>query len=186
MKQRFIIAIVSSILLLLVFVSVTTEHSETGPGTTACFANSCFPHEADELFASSVGDNVELNSGITMQRAMPLYSEQFNNITFAVFNHTDERIIFPNQGFGLTIFGYDAVSRNWKRLKLQHVPLSEPKILPPKLETWDLETNNSWDVLENDTTKLGYEHVRLYVSGTGMITGRRYGGYLDVTISLLP
>jgi len=180
------ITIISVILTFLVFVSGNPNYQGTVSTPTSYLATPYFSNEANEIFVSSVAGNMDLNSGVTMERAMPLYPDQINNVTFAVFNHTDEPIIFPNQGFGLTIFRYDDINKDWESLQLQHVPYSAPKTLPPKLENWDLEINNGWDILESDTTALGYEQIRLYVSGNGKITHKTYGGYLDVTISASP
>jgi len=68
-------------------------------------------------------------------------------------------------------------------LHLQHVPDSNPKVLPPNLEKWDLKINNSWDILQNDTKVFGYGPIRLYVAGEGKVTNKKYGAYLDLTIS---
>ena len=67
---------------------------------------------------------------------------------------------------------------------MQYVPHSEPTILSPRLETRYSDVNNSWDILEDETTAWGYKQVRIYVSGKGTITNKIYGAYLDVTIHL--
>lgn len=145
-----------------------------------------FSDEANADFVSRVAGNMDLNSGITMQRATPVFPEQINNVAFAVFNHTDEPILFLNQGFNLMVFRYDNDAKVWMKLQLAHVPYLESRILPPKLETWDYDINNTWDILANDTESLGYEQIRLYVTGDGEITKKPYGAYLDVKISILP
>jgi hypothetical protein len=129
-----------------------------------------------------ITDDVDLNSGITLVRASPALPEQINNVSFVVFNHTNESINFPNQGYGITVFGYNEVSNQWQKLPLAAVPFPDPKTLPPKLEVWDFQINNSWDILQSDATALGYPEFRVYVSGTGAITRRVYGAYLDVRI----
>jgi len=47
---------------------------------------------------------MDLNSGISIERATPVFPEQINYVGFVVFDHTDEPILFSNQGFGLTVF----------------------------------------------------------------------------------
>lgn len=180
------VAIISVILIFLVFVNVKYSYQETVFTPTAYFGTPYFSNEANEIFVSSIAGNIDLNSGITMERSMPMNSEQINMVNFAVFNHTDEPIMFTNQGFGLTVFGYDDTNGNWESLQLQHVPYPEPKTLPPKLETWDFDINNSWDLLENDTAAWEYKQIRLYLTGTGKITNKMYGAYLDVTTSASP
>jgi len=160
----------------LIVVRHTSEHPT---------AASLFSDEANEIFVSSIVGNVDLNSGITMDGPTPVaIPEQINNIDFAVFNHTDEPILFSNQGFNLTIFGYDEIAKEWENLPLRYVPHSETTILPPRLETQYSEVNNSWHILEDETTAWGYEQVRIYVAGKGTKTNKIYGAYLDVTIHL--
>jgi hypothetical protein len=143
-----------------------------------------YSKEANDIFVSSIAENTDLNSGLTIERAMSLYSDQENNVSFAVFNHTNESITFPNQGFGITIFWYNDTKNLWEELSLNHLPYSTAKTLPPKLERWDFEENlNSRDVLENDVEALPYDLVRLYVSGVGDLTDKKYGAHIDITIS---
>lgn len=142
-----------------------------------------FSEQADKNFANSIAKDVVLNSGITMERAMPVYPEQINNVTFSVFNHTDEPIIFSNQGFGLAVFTYDETNKKWKELQLPHVPFPEPTTLPPRTENWNPKIDNSWDILENDTAALGYKKIRFYILGKGKITNNSYAAYLDVIVS---
>jgi len=177
-----IVLIVLMIPLLFINVNTNDQEATSTPYLTAPY----FSSEANEIFASSVVGAINLNSGVTMERAMPLYPNQINNITFAVFNHTDEPIIFPDQGFGLTVFAYDEINKDWERLQLRHVPYSQSKTLPPKLETWDFEINNGWDILENDVVALAREQIRLYVTGKGKATDKTYSAYLDITISTSP
>jgi len=180
------VAIVSVILTILLFVSVNYYYSEAKPTPTPYLATPYFSNEANETFTSSVAGNIDLNSGITMDSAEAVYRFQINNITFAVFNHTEEAIIFSNQGFGLTIFRYDDITKTWENLPLSPIPYPEPKTLPPKLEKWDLDINNTWGILEDEATALGYNQVRLYISGRGKNTNKTYGAYLDATIYASP
>jgi hypothetical protein len=188
MKKIVIIcvAIVLAMLFILFLVNVSLYYQKAKPTSTLSIATSVSSKEADKVFVSTVVNSIDLNSGITMETTEPLYRFQSNNITFAVFNHTDETIIFPNQGFGLIVFRYDTIAHTWEKLQLNYIPYPEHKILPPKLEKWDFDIGNTWDILENDSTALGYSQVRLYISGQGKNTNKIYGAYLDVTISLQP
>ena len=162
--------------ILIIVVRRNTDH----PATASLFSN-----EANEIFVSSVAGDVDLNSGITMDGPTPMaIPEQINNIDFAVFNHTNEPILFSNQGFDLTIFRYDEIAKKWENLALRYVPHSEPTVLPPRLETRYSDVNNSWHILEDETTAWGYKQIRIYVSGNGQMTNKTYGAYLDVTIYL--
>jgi len=173
-------------LVILLGISKISNNQSVSVTPTPYPVKSLFSKEANETFISAHVSNIDLNSGITMEKAVPLYSDQVNNISFAVFNHADEPIIFSDQGFGLVVFRYDDLNKLWENLQLPYAPYREAKTLPPKLETWDFEINNSWDLLENDTTAFGVERLRLYVSGKGQTTNKIYGAYLDVPISLSP
>ena len=73
--------------ILLIVVRRNSDH----PATASLFSD-----EANEIFVSSVAGKIDLNSGITMDGPTPVaIPEQINNIDFAVFNHTDEPILFP-------------------------------------------------------------------------------------------
>jgi hypothetical protein len=167
----------------LVLVSENRDDSESATPPTPSPAIPLFSGEANEIFVSSVAGDVDLNSGITMERPASAIPEQINNVGFAVFNHTDEPILFPDQGFGLTVFRYDEIARKWENLPLRYVPHVEPTILSARIETWS-DVDKTWAILEDETTAWGYKHVRIYVSGTGQMTNKTYGAYLDVTISL--
>lgn len=184
MRKNIIVPLfaIAAMTIFLAFVLVNRNYRESAITPTPSLSASLFSDEADDIFVSSVADNVDLNSGITMEAARSAIPEQINNVNFAVFNHTDEPILFTNQGFNLTVFRYDEIARKWENLPLRYVPNSEPKILPPRLETWDFELNNSWDILEDQTTDWGYKQIRIYISGDGEMTNKTYGAYLDVTI----
>ena len=187
--RRNILISLGAILLILVgfllfFKMSKIQDAPLGYSTTPVV--SLFSKEADEAFVSALVSNIDLNSGITMDKATTLFPEQANNVTFAVFNHTDEPIIFPDQGFGLIVFRYDDINNFWEELKLQYVPYREVKILPPNLEKWDVKNGNTWDILESETIAFGVEQLRIYVSGKGQKTNKIYSAYLDVPIVLSP
>jgi hypothetical protein len=187
MRKNIIIPLVAIAVtaIFLVIVSGNRNHLESAVTPTPSLAVSLFSDEANKIFVSSVAGDVDLNSGITMDGPTPVaIPEQINNIDFAVFNHTDEPILFSNQGFDLTVFRYDEPAKKWENLPLRYVPHSEPTILPPRLETEYSEVHNSWSILEDETTAWGYKQIRIYVSGKGQTTNKTYGAYLDVTIYL--
>jgi hypothetical protein len=164
-----------------ILIGVPSNHN--APVTPTSYPiTSLFSKDADKAFVSSFTGGTDLNSGITMEQARSAIPEQANNITFAVFNHTDEPILFEDQGFGITIFRYDDTHKLWERLQLQYTPYRELRTLPPKLERWDLDINNTWSVSEDETTASGAEKLRLYISGTGQTTNKIYGAYLDVPV----
>lgn len=185
MRRKLVVTTLIVFLVILFYVFVGVDRSRPGITSTSTLTP-VYSDEANRIFFSLVAGNADLNSGITLERATSVVPEQSNNVNFAVFNHTDEPIIFPDQGFGITLFGYDDLEKCWERLQLDYVPHPEPKTLPPKLESWDLEINNGWDILESEVLSLRVEQFRIYVSGSGVKTGRTYGAYLDVSIYKSP
>jgi len=185
-KNILIVLLVIAVMAIFVaIVRVNSNHSEGAIIPTPSPALSLFSEEANEIFVSSVAGDVDLNSGITMDGPTPIaIPEQINNIDFAVFNHTDEPILFNNQGFDLRVFRYDEIAKMWENLPLRYVPHSEPTILPPRLETEYSDVHNSWAILDDETTAWGYKQIRIYISGIGQMTNRIYGASLDVTIHL--
>ena len=188
MRRTILISLSAMVLIVVIFlvISRVPNNRKVTITPTSYPVTSLFSKEADEAFVSSLGGSTDLNSGITMERATPASPDQANNITFAVFNHTDEPILFPDQGFGLIVSRYDEIDKLWERLQLPSAPYEEVKILPPKLETWDFEVNNTWGLLDYDTITFGEGRLRLYVSGKGETTNQIYGAYLDVSISSAP
>jgi hypothetical protein len=184
MRKNILIPLLAIAVMSMLFVVVLVNRNYPASATsTASPAASLFSAEVNDIFVSSIAGNIDLNSGITMDGPTPVViPEQINNIDFAVFNQTDEPILFPNQGFGLTVFRYDEIAKVWRKLPMQYVPHAEPKILPPRLETRYSDVNNSWHILEDETTAWGYKQIRIYVSGKGMKTNKTYGAYPDVTI----
>jgi hypothetical protein len=185
MRKKILIPliVITVIVLILVVVRSSTNRPKSAVTPTPSRPVSLFPKEANEIFSSSVAENVDLNSGITIERLTSAIPEQINNVGFSVFNHTDEPIRFSNQGFGLTIFRYDEITNEWQNLPLRYAPNAEPTMLSPRIETWS-DVDQTWAILEDETIVWGYDRIRIYVSGTGQLTNQAYGAYLDVTINL--
>ena len=183
----FLLLVIVVIAVFFMIKSSKKNYPENALTPSPSLAVSLFTDEANKVFVSTVAGNVDLNSGITMIGPMSVaIPEQINNIDFAVFNHTDEPILFSNQGFDLVVFRYDETAKKWENLPLRYVPNSEIVILPPRLETEYSDVNNSWVILDDETTAWGYKQIRIYVSGKGQITNETYGAYLDATISIAP
>lgn len=178
----------TSVVIILILFALSEIRNQVGSISVSSptIATPDYPYKANTIFASDVADGVDLNSGITLERAIPVDSSQINNVTFAVFNHTDEDILFPNQGFGLIIFTYDDTGKQWVPQTLMHPPFPEETILPAKIENWYTDFNNSWDIFEDEIVSLGYKQLRLYVSGIGKVTNKLYGAYLDITVYEVP
>ena len=173
------------LLILILFAGINWNRDSDTSSSSPTKVNPQFSDEADRNFTSLIAKGVDVNSGITIETSTP-YSGQEYSIGFAVFNHTDESIIFSNQGFGLTIFRYDDANKVWEKLQLRHQPYVELRKIPAKIETWNSATDSTWHIPEEDTIALGYKQIRLYVIGKGETTNRDYGAYLDVSIPQSP
>lgn len=142
--------------------------------------------KAQATFISTVSGNIDLNNSITILRTISSTSnrEVINTVSYGVFNHTDENIIFSDQGFGLIVFGYDIDTEKWEELTLPYIPEQRLRALPPKIESWgDLDGQNTWTVYSQDLETFSYKHFRFYVTGFGEVTNKQYGAYLEVTLT---
>lgn len=188
MKKTKVLALTTSVVVLMMLfaLSIIRNRSRFTSAPASFLATPSYSYEANSIFASEVAGKVDLNSGITLERAIPIDSSQINKVTFAVFNHTGEDISFPNQGFGLTIYAYDDVGKHWVTQPLTHPPYPQETILPAKLESWYTDIDNAWDIFEDEIISLEYKQLRLYVSGIGQSSKKLYGAYLDITVHEAP
>lgn len=143
-----------------------------------------YPAMAEESFAALIGEDMLLNAAVTMERSDPIAvnPRSINTITFAVFNIGNEPVTFPDQGFGISLFYFDAAQDRWLGIELPHRPNPISRTLPPGTSSWDFEVQNVWEILPEDVNILGREHLRVFVAGIGDLTGTRFGAFLDVTV----
>ena len=142
---------------------------------------------ANQIFIDNVSPVDELNTGITIERinavqinGLPTPSP--NYISVLVLNHTDESVIFSDIGFDIQVFEYSPDLSTWKRLTLRYWPEKSQKVLPPKLEKFDFNVLNSWELLDGDIMNSTSNSLRIYVFGKGAVTGKTYGAFLDLTL----
>lgn len=180
---KFLITILALLLMLILLSIYSFNKSDQKSNFSEKLLTSAYSKEANQSFVSSIVGDTNLNSGITIYRIEPLESSQINNITFVVLNHTEEPIVFSDQGFGYSLFWYSDTENTWEELSLPHFPDKTSKILPPKLEDLDRDIRNTWTILENDIETLPYKRVRLYVSGVGQISNSTFGSYIDLNIN---
>ena len=140
--------------------------------------------EMDVAFKATIAPEVEINLGITLaQTGSALWVsggvESPPGPNVVVFNHTNEAVIFADQGFAVRMFEASFSDKRWNEVDLGLMYEATPKILPPRLETVGPETANvlwvSWRGLQ---LKSGARY-RIYVEGEGSSTGTSYGAYID-------
>jgi hypothetical protein len=142
--------------------------------------NSFFSEDANEIFISFVStDNI--NTGISIEKAESVGSNK-NDVGFSVFNHTNESVVFPNQGFGIQLFGYEENGKMWVELFLPHSPSSAPKTLPAKIEEWSLALQYTWSIPGMQLESFEYQKIRIFISGKGNNTNTKYGAFLDILV----
>ena len=129
--------------------------------------------------------NVDLNTSISIHRFAPLIaidatpSPKF--IDFAVYNHTKEPIVFPNQGFGLRTFVYDESTATWSEIHIQK-PAPTWVALPASLERYNYDLNNSWSLDDLDFANFEHDKIRIYIMGVGQETGKSYAAFFDARV----
>lgn len=188
MKKKIILSIANTIVLFLALYTLAVTHyikQQDNTQTAAFLPTPIISHDDDISFYDLVGQEVNLNNGITME-LIPLLQTANSQLLpakhfdFVVFNNTTEIVKFNNQGFGLEI--YTIESNAWKLLNLQYVPLALEKKLPPKLQKIDFNIANIWSVSEKNLSSLQARNIRLYVHGVGEKTNNLFGAYLDISL----
>ncbi len=179
--SKIAVALVFVVIAIGVFSILQKQHSTYLASSTP----SVFPPAVDDNFVESYAKDVDLNTGISIVRfgylmavdATP--SPKF--IHFAVYNHTKEPIVFPNQGFGLRTFIYDELTEAWSEIHLQK-PAPTEETLPAGLERYDYHINNSWALDDLDFADFEHDKVRIYIMGVGKETGKSYAAYYDARL----
>lgn len=145
--------------------------------------------EANNKFINTVllGQQEETNNGLTLERLKVVALEgvpqpSANHVSLLILNHTNEPVEFENVGFGLQVFEYDPSTSQWNKVALPYTPEHKKKIVPPKLEDFNFEVLNNWELTDEDfiNSKSGY--VRILISGQGLNSGKKYYAFLDLAL----
>lgn len=136
--------------------------------------------QADEQFVQVYGRGIELNTGLTMDRkryGVPLEgpTPSPNELLYKLKNNTEEDIVFTNMN--AQIFTYNEKGKWIHVYTVKYNPMF--LILAPK----DQKTS-SYDYLDiGDISKeIPYQNLRIFITGLGINSGKKYGAYCDVTI----
>lgn len=133
------------------------------------------------------GQTEKTNDGLTVERLKIIALEGIpppsaNHVSLLILNHTEEPIEFENQGFGVRVFEYDPSISQWNEVILPYKPERKKKIVPAKLEDFDFEILNNWELTEEDFISSKTGNVRILISGRGLDTGKKYHAFTDITI----
>src|SRR5271157_529581 len=151
----------------------------------ACNSN-CANNGSSDSFRASLSENdIDLNTGITIQKSFPAEQDTDEIVSLIVLNHTDEAIYFTNSGLGLQLFCQNEKANIWQKQNMPNGFFEENRMIPPKTETLnsDLVDINLTNVLKSTVSQVSCKQVRLFVQGSGQDTGKKYGAYTDVTIN---
>lgn len=142
--------------------------------------------EMEQEFSKQFLANTDVNTGVTIQLlsfhkdASDTQAGEF--LDYAVLNHSDEPITFPNVAYGLRIFSPDELSRQWLEVKPAFSLGSDTTIVLPKTESYGPKSNNSFFVLYSDFDNTDIpKKFRVYVFGTGQTTNKKYVAFIDVS-----
>lgn len=138
-------------------------------------------------FNIEVGPIDDMNHGLSLERIKVVDVAGFptpspNYIPLVVLNHATEPIQFANVGFGIQVFELHVATKEWQRIKLPYTPEQKLTIIPAKLENYDFGVLNGWDLSPQDLAGATSNEIRIFVVGNGLLTKKKYGAFLDVTL----
>lgn len=135
--------------------------------------------DKDNAFVSQIGDDVFVNTGLTVQRIQS--GTGTKRVSIVVLNHSSEPMIFRDRSFEMVVYYYENDLSSWKVVGPIISTREEKFVLPAKTEVLDFNIPN-W-------TMLSYERMlpvsfsgpfRLSVRGVGQDTGKKFLAYLDI------
>lgn len=138
-------------------------------------------------FDNEVGPIDNMNEGLTLERVSEVAVRGFptpspKNISLLVLNHASEPIQFANVGFSIQVFEFHEATKAWHPFKLPYTPEQKVKIIPARLEEYDFNVLNGWDFSPDDLAGVTSNEIRVFVSGTGVLTKKKYGAFIDVML----
>jgi hypothetical protein len=151
-----------------------------------CNSSATKDHSSTDGFAASLSEkDIDLNTGLTIQKSFPAEQGTSELVSLIVLNHTEEDIVFENSGFGLLLFCQDKKTESWRKQNMPEEFFETNRIIPAKTETLDfmLIDINLVDVLQSTVSQISCTQLRLFVQGIGQTTDQKYGAYTDLTIA---
>jgi hypothetical protein len=83
--------------------------------------------------------------------------------------------------FGMKILFFDLQNQQWKEIIIQK-PAEIPQIIPSQFESKNNYYKYSWSIPYWDVIKLNQGRYRIYISGIGQNSNKKYAAYFDVNI----
>jgi hypothetical protein len=141
--------------------------------------------DMQKLFFEQFSSNADINSAITIY-VDSFYDEPSNTqvgelVNYTVFNHTEEKISFKNNGFGLRIFTPNEGTGEWEELIPIIHPGETPTMLGAKVESIGRQTDTLFYPVEySDFNGELPSKLRIFVTGTGTVSKKIYVAYVDL------
>lgn len=142
---------------------------------------------AEQQFILTVAKDIDLNNGIWMAfesiAGFDNMPPSKNAFVYAVFNHTDEEIVFDREDFNLSVYWYDKSSASWNEVSLFHYGSHKRISLPAHFEKVNPSQLKDWYVSDEALSNVGQTALRFFILGRGVVSGKLYGAFLDVTLT---
>jgi len=142
--------------------------------------------EMKNKFTEQFLSNTEVNKGVTIQ-ILSSQGKAVDNpfdtlISYAVWNNTDEPIVFDNEFYGISVFSPDELTQKWNEVKLSSLIGNDQVVLLPKNENPRPYSTNRRVLVFSDFENANIpENMRFCVFGTGQITGKKYSACTDIS-----
>lgn len=173
------------LLVIVVFASIATSLWFL-PMLSQTHAGFIVSQEMEQEFAKQFLANADVNTGVTIQLlsfhkdASDTQAGEF--LDYAVLNHTNEPINFPDAAYGLRIFSLDELSHQWLEVKPAFSLGTDSTIVPPRTESYGPKSNNSFFMLYSDFDNKDIpKKLRIYLFGIGQMTDKIYVAFIDVS-----
>jgi hypothetical protein len=129
----------------------------------------------DASFSEVVGEDVIIDSSISVylgdSPTVFVTGRRDDGITFLVYNHADEAIVFSDHSFGLRLFRNGGPGQGWQEIEVPLTSRADPITLPSQLTTYDPAVGNLWVLPRDYLPVVPPATVRVYVQGTGTESG---------------
>jgi hypothetical protein len=191
-RRIYFILVLAAILALALgalFISQQKAQSQSQVGYGNVPTTPVISTDANQKFSAKIllGETQEINRGLTVERLnvvtlKGISSPSDNHISLLVLNHTEEPIEFENVGFGIQVFEYDTSSSQWSKVTLPYTPELKKKIVPAKLEDFDFDVLNYWELTEKDLSNSKTGNVRILITGRGQNTNKKYYAFTDIAL----
>lgn len=153
------------------FINHPNPTFEPSPSMEAAFINK-FVRDADA------------NKGITLHVSSfydsPTRTQSGELLSFDVYNHTNEPVIFDDIGFGIRFFTPDKNLDDWSEVELMIKPDKAKTIVDPATVSDTTAYDNSVSIYYSYFEVNVPKELRVYIIGVGQTSNKFYVAYEDL------